>query len=90
MNLQADTPAARMATSSLRRFSTTKAPMPPNRKQIGSRIWMIDGAFSSVSSKIPLAPTSARVPTWLVSSTNWISTTTAEMIARAVVTPRIM
>ena len=83
MKRQAETPAARMATSSLRRFSPTKAPMPPKRKQNGSRICTSEGVRRKVSSRIAFGPTSARVPIWLDSSTNWISTTTAEITASA-------
>ncbi len=50
---QADTPAARMAISSLRRLSVTKARIDPPRKANGSRIRIVDGAFSSTRPMMP-------------------------------------
>ena len=48
MNRQAETPAARMAISSLRRLRPTKANRVPNRKTNGPSASTVAGAFSRV------------------------------------------
>jgi hypothetical protein len=48
MKRQAETPAARMAISSLRRFSSTKAPRVPNRKMNGVSTRIVAGACRMV------------------------------------------
>ena len=87
MNRQAETPAARMATSSLRRLRPTKALIPPNRKTKGSRIWMTEGDLSSVRPKRSPALTSARTPIERERSTNCTSRITAVITASAAPTP---
>ena len=54
MNRHAETPAARMAISSLLRLRSTKAPSTPNRKANGKRTRITDGVFSAVSLRISL------------------------------------
>ena len=54
-NRQADTPAARMAISSLRRFRPMKADRVPNRKTNGISCKITEGDFSSTRPKIRTA-----------------------------------
>ena len=54
MKRQAETPAARMAMSSLLRFRSTKAPSTPNRKANGRSTRTTDGTLSAVSRSISL------------------------------------
>ena len=86
MNRQAETPAARMAMSSLRRLRPTKAAKVPNRKAKGKSSRITDGDFSAVRPKICAAPTSARTPTERDSSTKSTSTMIALMILSAPIT----
>jgi hypothetical protein len=83
MKRQAETPAARMAISSLRRFRPTNAPRVPNRKMNGVSTRMVAGACSMVRNSSWAKPTSARVPTFLEMSTKAISMTSTPTTARA-------
>ena len=87
MKRQAETPAARMAISSLRRFRLTKAPRTPNRKAKGSSSRIRDGAFSIVRLRVWLKPISARTPTLRDISTKSIRVITVASTASAAATP---
>ncbi len=87
MNRHADTPAARMATSSLRRLRVTNVPSTPNRKTNGSSCRITDGDFSTVRATSVRKPTSAFPPSVRDRSTKSISRTTAPSRAAADPTP---
>ena len=87
MNLQAETPAARMAVNSLERLRLTKAAMPPKRKTNGDRSRMRLGERNTVSQRISLTAASARTPTDRDNSSNWMSRITDAITARAPAKP---
>ena len=80
---QADTPAALMAISSLRRLRPTKAASVPNRKTNGSNWTMTVGDFSSTRPKMRAPESSPDEFSPRDISTKSISITRAEMTARA-------
>ncbi len=85
MKRQAETPAARMAISSLRRFMSMKAPRMPNRKTKGRSCRITDGDFSSVRPSSVAKLISVRPPRLLDRSMKSMSRTTAP--SRAVAAP---
>ena len=88
MKRQAETPAARMAISSLLRFRLTKAPSTPNRKANGSSRRMTVGDSSSARPSTCTADTSlARTPTVRDSSTKLLRRMMVEITASAMATP---
>ncbi len=87
MKRQAETPAARIAISSERRFSVTNAAMVPNRKMNGSKSRMIDGDCSNISSTRRIKPTSLRPPYARDNSTKTISRTTEAITTSAEASP---
>ncbi len=90
MNRQADTPAARMAISSLRRFRVTKAASTPNRKTKGSSCRITVGDFRIVRPSSVRKPTSVLAPRLRERSTKLISITTeASRAAVAAIPARV-